>query len=187
MPTELQHSVPPTPRLPMELLAALDYIVLQTSTPDGGIRGHIVGRALLRDQLQRYGWIEDDSSCLIALDAEPTLLHEALIQLMPAQVITLSAGSLSQPLKRMRRSPALHANHLSATTWRSLGYYRVCSRGVQGFGSLTWAFGERLSLRLGRPELADRCRIGMLRTLLTTRMTSRFGTTQVRTYRRAKP
>jgi hypothetical protein len=171
----------------MELLAALDYIVLQTSMPDGSIHGHIVGRALLREQLQRYGWIEEDSSCLIALDADPKLLHETLVQLMPAQVITLSAGSLSQPLRQMRQSPALHSKDLSRTTWRSLGYYRVCSCGVQGIGSLAWAFGERLYLRLGRPELADRCRIGMLRTLLTTRMTSRFGTTQVRTYGRAKP
>jgi hypothetical protein len=58
------------------------------------------------------------------------------------------------------------------------------SRGIRGLGSIGWAAGERILERLNRSDLADRCRVAMLRTLATSRVPGSPAMIEIHEYRR---
>ena len=73
---------------------------------------------------------------------------------------------------------------LPPTAWRGLGYQRSWSVGLFGVGAVAWAIAERVLRRVGRPDLADRCRLGMLRSLKTSSIGRLVAVSHVRAYHR---
>lgn len=174
-----------TPPLGIEIRAALDLIATwarQTDPP----RVRLVGRSDLIDELGRYLPLPEDprAPILIALGASPSVLHENLAASAPTHVIVLAAGSLARAVRRLRTYPISVEPDLPASIWRACGYRMAESQGVQGAGSLVWAGANLLAERWDRSALADRCRIAMLRTLLTSRATPWLGTLAIRAYRK---
>jgi hypothetical protein len=177
--------------LPMEMRAAIDLAVLFSGGQDGMIRGRAIGQLQLVTELGRYAPLVDVASTqLLALGVAPEDLREEIVRSAPEEVVTIVLGPLAglvTPLRTDREgtSRALTSD-LPRSEWRSLGYQLRDTSGVQGVGSLFWIGGERLCRRAGRPDLADRCRIAMLRTLLTVRPLS-LSTIRLRRYRRVSP
>jgi Glycosyl transferases group 1 len=176
---------PPAPHLPVDLLAALDLITVQNGSRSGATLGRVAGQQHLKQELNRYALVTaDDNARLIALGAQPDALQNEIATFRPEQIMTLVAGPLAGPIRRMRVSPIDSAPDLSAATWRSLGYERVSSRAISGIGAIAWAIAGRVMTRLNRPDLADRCRIAMLRTMVASRRLGAPAMVEVREYRR---
>jgi hypothetical protein len=176
----------PAADLPISMRAALDLTVVRCGGKAGQIRGRVIGRQRLTEELARYAPIADDPGVLIALGAEQDDLRAAVTLTRPELIVTVVDGPLAGRLRGLRAGVEAEMPDLDAATWRSLGYRRSGSAGVQGFGSLAWAGTERVARRFGRPDLADRCKVGMLRTLVTTRPTAALAVVAVRAYRRAR-
>ena len=172
------------PDVPIELRMAIELIAMQSSTRPGGIRADVVGDVSLTHEFAFYAPIGQSSALLIALSLEPDRLAALLSARQPQTVLTLVSGSLVRPLRPLRSHALQIASDLSDEVWRSLGYDRLNTRGFQGIGSMVWALGERITRRLGRSELADRCRIAMQRTVPASHMGARLSTILVREYRR---
>jgi hypothetical protein len=174
--------------LPIELRAAIDLAVLASGGYDGVIRGRAVGQTQLVAEMSRYApFIDAASTRILALGVAQDVLRDEIIRSTPEEVLTIVTGPLSglvSPLRTNcgRKGEALTAD-LTRPLWRSLGYELRETIGVQGIGSLFWIGGDRFFRRAGRPDLADRCRIAMLRTLVAAQSLS-LATIHLRRYRR---
>ena len=171
--------------LPISLRTALDLTITHGGGQSGTLRARIIGRAGLIAALAAYATIVEDDGALIALDAPPEQLRAVVGATSPSRVLTITAGALARPLRPLVAAGAATMPDLDGETWRALGYQPVGKRGVQGAGALAWAVAERVLRRVARPDLADRCRIAMLRTLVTTRLAANLATVVVSVYRRS--
>jgi glycosyltransferase involved in cell wall biosynthesis len=174
--------------LPIELRAAVDLVARASGATTGLIRGRLLGSCKLIDELQRYAPVDARASPMIALSAAAEQISGELIATQPAEVVTLVRGPLYRilrPLRAENSGSVTLAHDLPRATWRELGYERAATIGVQGIGAIGWAFAERIGRGLGRPDLADRSRIGMLRTLIAARPCV-LAAVQVRRYRAVK-
>lgn len=172
-------------RLPIEVRVAMDAIARTSGGTDGAIRGRLLGSPLLGDELRRYAPLDRSASSLIALAAPAEQVAASLGEDSPAEVVTLVAGPLHRVLRPLRAGGDAQipmTSDLSRAAWTAFGYAPVAAIGVQGVGSIAWALAERVLRRVGRPDLADRCRIGMLRSLIVTNPISP-ATMRVRRYR----
>jgi hypothetical protein len=172
--------------LPLELRAAIDLIAAQCGGSSGMIRSRIVGVARLVAELKRYAPADETAASLIALGVTPAELRTTVVTTAPDQVLALVAGPLDRLLDPLRTAGAVRIPlppDLPSRAWRALGYERVTTEGIQGIGSLIWVAGERGLRRAGRPDLADRCRIAGLRTLIAAQPSS-LATVRLRRYRR---
>jgi hypothetical protein len=172
--------------LPLELRAALDLIAGASVGAGGAIDGRVVGSPELTDTFGRYASISPSKNLLICLLPDHDLIQSAVTEHQSLRVWTLTTGPLHRILRPLRSQPMERfalVDDLSASQWAELGYERETTIGVQGFGSIAWAMGERICRRIGRPDLADRCRIGMLRSLIAARPLH-LGSVQVHLYRR---
>jgi hypothetical protein len=153
--------------LPIELRAGLDLIVLRSADSGGRPTGDAVGLPRLVEEWRRYGRSGNGAGPLIALGATPDALRAVVVESAPQWVVTLQAGPIARLLRPIRASAVDLAEGLPPSAWRRLGYRRSWSVGLFGVGAVTWAIAERVLRRVGRPDLADRCRLGMLRSLKT--------------------
>jgi hypothetical protein len=170
--------------LPIELRAGLDLIVLRSAELGDRPKGDAVGLPRLVEEWRRYGWGGNHAGLLIALGATPAALRAVVVESVPQSVVTLQAGPLARLLRPIRASAVDLPEGLPATTWRGLGYQRSWSVGLFGVGAVAWAIAERVLRRVGRPDLADRCRLGMLRSLKTSSIGRLVAVSHVRAYKR---
>jgi glycosyltransferase involved in cell wall biosynthesis len=157
--------------LPVDVRAAIALAVVHCGGLAGAIGGRVIGQERLIAEIARYASIDGvDSNRLIALGAQPGDLQQAVATSTPDEVVAVVAGSLERflwPLRAAVRESDPLPRDLPRGIWRRLGYERVGVDGIQGLASLGWAVGERIGRRISRPDLADRCRIAMLRSLVT--------------------
>ncbi len=170
--------------LPVDLRAALELIAVRGGGLHGSIRARVIGKQRLVAELGGYAPVMNDPNQLIALGAGARDLRAVISVARPERVLTLVEGPLGGLVRPARVSSAALPVDLPNETWQGLGYVKVMSRGVQGLGSIGWAAGERLLKRLNRPDLADRCRAAMLRTLPTSRVPGSPATIEIHEYRR---
>ena len=170
--------------LPMEIRVGLDIVFQRVSSDCGAMRSRFIGDANLIEAISRYGNVSDDASHVTALGADAAEFRATLAELSPSTVVTLSAMRNGERIRRLRRDPFIIPNNLEGSEWNGFGLQRTELIGIQGLGSLTFAAGHLLFTRANRPDVADRCRIGMLRTLVTTRPGVRLATIAVSEYRR---
>jgi hypothetical protein len=171
---------------PLELRAALDLIAQASIGAGGAIDGHVVGSPEVMDAFGRYASVSLSKNLLICLLPDQVLIQSAVTERQSMQVWMLTTGPLHRILRPLRSQPMERfalVDDLSASQWAELGYARETTIGVQGFGSIAWAIGERICRRIGRPDFADRCRIGMLRSLIAARPLH-LGSVHVHRYRR---
>lgn len=170
--------------LPIELRAGLDLIVLRSADRGGRPTGDAVGLPRLVEEWRRYGSSGNGSWFLIALGATPDALRAVVVESAPQWVLTLQAGPFSRLLRPIRAASIEFPEGLTLTAWRGLGYQRSWSVGLFGAGAVAWAIAERVLRRFGRPDLADRCRLGMLRSLKTSSIGRLTAVSHVRAYKR---
>lgn len=168
------------PEPPLALRAALDLAAIELGATSGALRARLVGLPDLVAELAAYAPSGGDGVTLLAVGATPAEVRDALALGTPARVLVIADGPLARP-GRGGVAPLLD---LDDGAWRELGYRRAATWGLQGVGSLTWAVAERLARRAGRPDLADRCKVGMLRALVTAGPARGLATVRVRLYRR---
>ena len=173
----------PADDLPLELQVALDQIAVLAGGLTGRIEASIIGPVWLATHLRRFAEVSDDTRRLIALLVDPVDLKSALIDSRPMEVLTLSAGSLFRLLRPFRARQYEGPVKIRTSQWRELRYRQVKEVHIQGIGPLGWAIGERLLNRAGRPDLADRCRIGMLRTQVSGQLSLRAASLTISQYR----
>jgi hypothetical protein len=171
--------------LPIELRVGLDLIVLRSADRGGRPTGDAVGLPRLVEEWRRYGWSGNGAGLLIALGATPDALRADVVESAPQWVITLQAGPIARLLRPIRASAVDLPEGLPPTAWRGLGYQRSWSAGLFGVGAMAWAIAERVLRRVGRPDLADRCRLGMLRSLKTSFIGRRAAVSHILAYHRA--
>jgi hypothetical protein len=146
--------------------------------------GRLFGDDRLIAEFRRYALEDGSSEQIVFLGVDVRLIASILAETPAEEVVTLVAGPLQQPLRSFRTGQALSLpDDLGRSAWRSLGYELIGMTGVQGLGSIVSALAERAFRRVGRPDVADRCRIAMLRALVAAWPLS-LGTAQVRRYRR---
>jgi glycosyltransferase involved in cell wall biosynthesis len=176
--------------LPLDVRAAIDLAVIHGEGLTGTIRGRVIGQERLVAELRRYAPIDGaDAERVIALGAEPADLQRVVSASVPDEVVAVAAGGLGRLLRPLRSGHAGSGplpTDLPRDAWRKLGYERSGGVGVHGLGTLSWAVGERVLRRIGRPDLADRCRIGMLRSLVVARPPV-VATIRLHRYRRVRP
>jgi hypothetical protein len=176
--------------LPLEVRAALDLVAVHCGALEGAIYGRVVGQPKLSAELGRYAPVcEEGASQVISLGLDSLELRSVVATSAPKEIVTVTAGPLArilQPLRSKTESTTPIASpDVKNSTWRELGYERIDQHGVQGFGSVGWAAAERAMRRLNRPDLADRCRVAMLRCLIAARPFA-LGTVRVRHYREVR-
>lgn len=172
--------------LPVDLRAALEFIVARCGTLPAPFEARIVGHTELVGELLRYAPATDSSRQLIALGAERQLLWDILRQVRPERVLTLVSGPLAQLVQPLRSEVVQVASDLPGQAWRSVGYERVASQGFLGPGAIGWAAGERVAQALGRPDLADRSQIAMRQCASSSRAGRLLSPVLVREYRRVR-
>jgi hypothetical protein len=172
--------------LPIELRAGLDLIVLRSADRGGRPTGDAVGLPRLVEEWRRYGSSGNGAWFLIALGATPDALRTVVVESAPQWVLTLQAGPFSRLLRPIRAASVELPEGLTLTAWRGLGYQRSWSVGFFGVGAVAWAIAERVLRRVGRPDLADRCRLGMLRSLKTSSIGRLVAVSHVRAYNRVE-
>jgi hypothetical protein len=170
--------------LPIELRAGLDLIVLRSADRAGRPTGDAVGLPDLVEEWRRYGWSGNGAGLLIALGASPGAIRAIVGEAAPQWVITLQAGPIARLLRPIRASAVDLPEGLPPTAWRGLGYQPSWTAGLFGVGAVAWAIAERVLRRAGRPDLADRCRLGMLRSLKTSPIGRLVAVSHVWTYHR---
>jgi hypothetical protein len=138
----------------------------------------------LVEEWRHYGWSGNGTGPLIALGATPDSLRAVVGESAPQWVVTLQAGPFARLLRPIRATSAELPEGLTFTAWRGLGYQRSWSVGLFGVGAVVWAIAERVLRRAGRPDLADRCRLGMLRSLKTSSIGRLLAVSHVRAYHR---
>jgi len=181
------EAAPAEPRpgdLPIELRAGLDVIALQNADAIGRPIGRALGLPRLIEEWRRYGSTGNDREPLVALGFPADALREIVIHSAPQRIVTLQERPCARLLRPIRVSAIDLPLGLSPRAWRRLGYQRSSSVGLFGAGAMAWAIAERALRLLGRPDLADRCRLGMLRSLKTSSIGRFVAVISVRTYRR---
>ncbi len=174
-----------SPTLPVELQAALDLVVQHAAANQPGA-GPAVGDPALLAVLQAYGWTNNRSPApLIALLPHPDALRVALAQ-APDHVLIVMPGPIALVLSPFRRAATRFPAGLSDKEWRSRGYKRTWRAGIQGPGCLWWLAAGRLADAVGRPDLADRCRVGMLRSLVTSPLGRRLAAVGIDEWQRER-
>jgi hypothetical protein len=172
--------------LPISLRAAIDLISIGFRSPDGRVHGRVIGHPRLVEELRHSVPMSEGDRCLFALGAESVGVSTAIERTTPSRVVTLDDGRLGRIVRRARSDATPPMPEIPAREWRALGYATVSTFGVQGLGSLAWAAAERVLRRVKRPDLADRCRVGMLRTLRTARVVPDLALVVVRVFQRAE-
>jgi hypothetical protein len=170
--------------LPIELRAGLDLIVLRSADRAGRPTGDAVGLPRLVEEWRRYEWSGNGAGLLIALGATPEALRAVVVESSPQRVVTLQAGPFARLLRPIRTSVVDLPEGLLPTAWHKLGYQRSWSVGLFGVGAVACAIAEQVLRRVGRPDLADRCRLGMLRSLKTSSIGRLVAVSHVRAYKR---
>ena len=170
--------------LPMEIRVGLDIVFQRVCSGGGEMRSRFIGDTNLIEAISQYGNVFDDASHVTALGADAAEIRQTLTELSPSTVVTLSAMKNGDRIRRLRRDPLIIPTNLDSPEWDGFGLHRTGLVGIQGLGSLMFAAGHLLFTRANRPDVADRCRIGMLRTLVTTRPGVRLATIAVSEYRR---
>lgn len=184
MPAETPQISSSGRELPIELRVALDVIFARVADPHGLMSVRPVGDASLIAALGFYGTVDGSAERMAFLAVAPEQICTAVSSDKPDSVTVLTAGQLSGALRPIRHEAVALPPALSERTWKALGYRRAASIGIQGVGSIAWASADRVCRRFRLPHVADRCRIAMLRTLVTVPPASRFSTVLVREYRR---
>ena len=172
--------------LPIELMAALDMIARNAGANTGLIHGRIIGQSALVAELLRYAPVDASHTLLISIGAQGSEIETAVKERRVESVLTLVCGPLLSLLRPLVSKSAFRSSirtDLSPGEWSRLGYRHVGTTGIQGIGSLAMAMAERMFRSVNRPDLADRCRIGMLRTLVALKPLS-LSTVQIRRYER---
>jgi hypothetical protein len=172
--------------LPIELRAGLDLIVLRSADRAGRPTGDAVGLPRLVEEWRRYEWSGNGAGLLIALGATPEALRAVVVESSPQRVVTLQAGPFARLLRPIRTSVVDLPEGLLPTAWHKLGYQRSWSVGLFGVGAVACAIAEQVLRRVGRPDLADRCRLGMLRSLKTSSIGRLVAVSHVRAYNRVE-
>jgi hypothetical protein len=170
--------------LPLHLRAAIDLVAQRSAGQDHRLPARAIGHPRLVAELRTYAPADERDRSLVALGADQRDLRAAVETDAPGRVVTLASGPLERALRRLRAVPFDLPSDLSPAAWRALGYAPATAAGVQGLGWLVWATAERVARRFGRPDLADRCRIAALRTLVTNGVVPRLAAVHVRTYER---
>jgi hypothetical protein len=172
--------------MPLPLRAALDLLVLRSSNRNGPPRGRAAGDDRLVAALRDYGWVDDAGGPLIALGAPAEEIERQVVATAPPLAIVLADGrlaGLARPLLADRNGAMPPPVRLSA--WDKLGYEPAWVAGLFGPGAVGWALADRVLRKLGRPDLADRCRLGMLRSLVASRAGRALSLATLVAYRRA--
>lgn len=172
--------------LPLDLRAALEFIVSRCGSYPTCIEARIAGHPELTRALMRYAPVRDSRCQLIALGNEPEALWDVFQEMRPECVLTLVSGPLAQLVQPLRSGVVRVAPDLPGRAWRSLGFERVGSQGFYGPGAMGWAASERGARALGRPDLADRSRFAMQRRASSSRAGRLLSTVLVREYRRVR-
>ena len=165
--------------LAIALRAALDLVVAELGTARS-TRG--LGRPELVAEFAAYGPTSDAADRLACLGASPATLRREVEVMAPAVVVVVADG----PLARLRPRLAGRLADLAPADWVALGYRRERTWGLQGVGSCSFAVAERIARLANRPDLADRFRIAMLRTLVASPVGRRCALIGVREYRRSQ-
>lgn len=167
----------------LAMRAALDLVAIEAGIRTGVLRARVLGSPRLVTALAEYAPIVEDGGLLVALEGATDEVRAAVVADKPERVVTVADGGLARRRGALPGGGTL-AGDLPAAGWRTLGYRPVGRWGLQGPGSLLWAVAERLLRSVGRPEGADRCKIGMLRGLVASGPTAPLATVVVRSYRR---
>ena len=181
------HESPLPPDLPLEFRAAIDVIALICGSAGGEIQGFVLGNERLALELCRYAPLNESHTHLIALGLTSAELADQVDSRPDCDILTLVQGPLFRVINPLAGANAirgsLHAD-IQRDQWTRMGYQRVNAIGIQGCGSIGWAVAERLLRRIRRQDLADRCRIGMLRTLIAAKPLA-LGSIRIHHYQRA--
>ena len=171
--------------LPIELRAGLDLIVLRSADRGGRPTGDAVGLPRLVEEWRRYGWSGNGAGLLIALGRDPRCAPGGCRRVGAAMGSHAPGRTVCRVCcVRFGRASVDLPEGLTPTAWRGLGYQRSWSVGLFGVGAVAWAIAERVLRRVGRPDLADRCRLGMLRSLKTSSIGRLVAVSHVRAYKR---
>jgi hypothetical protein len=157
--------------LPFEQRAALDVVARFAGADVGLVRGTILGDPRLARELRRYGH-EASTNRIICLMADSDEVKLIPTHTPAREVITVTLGPFEGAVRPFRvNSPARSAQLTPRKSARlQLEGFQVSEkRAIQGPGSAAWAIAARIARRIGRPDLADRCRIAMFRTLVASR------------------
>jgi hypothetical protein len=156
--------------LPIEVRAAIDLVAARCTDAGGEIAGTILGAKHLQVELDRYARHIDADFRIIALDCDPDRLARSLATHNAHEVWCVTAGPihrLIRPMRQTRRDYMTNAVGELSDEMREHGFARSARFGIEGPGYIFWAVAERVLRRLQRPDLADRCRVAMLRSLIT--------------------
>lgn len=153
-----------SPDLPMELRSAVDIAVDQTMTGEGVLPAHVMGSDRLVAEFSLYGASHSGTDWLVLLGADESLVRSAIAEHRPPHVVSVVLGPLGK--LPIGRTDGLRED-MSREAWREMGYSVARSVGIKGPGWYGWAAAERICRLAKRPDLADRCRIGTLRTLVS--------------------
>lgn len=170
--------------VPMELRAAISMILQRCWSDQHVFEVLLAGLPELVAVVRTSVPVTDGGNTLIALGSTGDALQQAVSRHQPTRVLVLGRGMLSVPLRPLRADTVPLSPLLTRHAWLSLGYQRVWRCATQGIVSLAWVVAERSLQRLGRPDLADRCRIAMLTTLPVQPIMRGIGTVVVEEYRR---
>ena len=151
--------------------AALDTVFLMLGGSSGQIRGDVLGPAVLTKGLAQYANIEPSDTALIVLGAPRHEVEDTLSVMSYQQVVTLTTGCLARFVGPFRSENVELPADLPTSHWEKLGYVRQRCVGLQGVGSFSWAVAHKFTSYADRPDLGDRCRIAMIRSLVAARPT----------------
>ena len=173
--------------LPLEVRIGLDVIARTLRVDDGAMSATVIGDPALVESLSDYAMIQPSSDRLILLWAPPHQVVDWIAEKGPEDILELTAGPLHSILAPLRSTSRKFLEKTSVTSpeWSELGYEPAMVYGIQGPAAVFWATAERVARRLGRPDLADRCRVAMLRTMVCARP-FHIGSIRVRRLRRRR-
>ncbi|HEX7103698.1 MAG TPA: hypothetical protein VF201_13720 [Nitrolancea sp.] len=171
--------------LPIEMRASLDLLFELLAGERGVIRTSAIGKPSLISALAAYGTIEPSRDHSTFLGASVSEIGLNIGRNQPQQITVLGSGRLQHVIGPLRRSVDLIPRVPAGGWWKHRGYQLIRSIKVQGAGSLFWSSCDRLLRRVDRPQLADRCRIAMLRTLIAARWSTAPATLLIQEFRRA--
>jgi hypothetical protein len=172
--------------LPEELRAALGIVLARAGASGESMRAAVIGDPTIVCWFHQLTQVVHSDHQLLAVGAEPTLLLRAIRDRAPARVIILSAGRLAKALAPIRRDPLRVPAAPPRSVLRPLGYTRTRRAAALGPGSICWAAVERLFSRLGRIDIADRCRVARQASLIVSSPFVTAGTLLVDEYERTR-
>lgn len=183
MATEARRPAPV--EMPLELRVGLDLLVRRCGGLVGSPRGIAVGPDWVLDALVGYGWQEDPAGPFVAVGVGTAALSVVATATgtAPDRLLTLEEAPVGRLLGPLRTG-SVRLTLASLSGLSELGYGPVRVAGIYGPAAIGWAVAERVLRGVGRPDLADRCRIGMLRSLLASPVGRRLALVRAVEYRR---